>query len=57
MSCEVTVLVNGFAVKRITAETFVNGKFPIDSPPLEPVDEPLDDELCVLEPAGAPVDT
>src|SRR4030095_8549141 len=53
MSCEVTVLVNGFAVKRITALTFVSGRF--GSPPLDPVD-PLDPELCELEPAGAPVE-
>jgi hypothetical protein len=55
MICDVTVLVSGFAVKRITALTFVSGK--AGSPPLEPDDEPPVEELCELEPAGAPVET
>ena len=49
-----TVLVSGFAVKRITALTLVSGRF--GSPPLDP-DEPLEEELCEPEPAGAPVAT
>jgi len=35
MSFEVTVLVNGFAVKRITAVILVSVKLPVGSPPLE----------------------
>jgi hypothetical protein len=54
MSCEVTVLVSGLAVKRITPETFVSGNVSPLLDPLEP--PPLDEELC--EPAGcAPLAT
>ena len=45
-----TVFVSGFAVKRITALTLVSGRLPIGSPPLEPDDPPLEEELC--EPFG-----
>ena len=52
MSFEVTVLVNGFAVKRITAVILVSGKLPVASPPLElEVCDPPDgaDELELME--------
>lgn len=51
ISFEVTVLVNGLAVKRITAVSFVSGRFAAGRPPLELVEEPPDEELC--EPAAA----
>ena len=57
MSFEVTVLVNGFAVKRITAVILVSGKLLVESPPLElEVCVPPDgaDELELDDP---PVDT
>ncbi len=55
-SCEVTVLVNGLAVKRITAVILVSGKLPVGSPLLEFDDELLlDDDDCELELDAPPV--
>ena len=48
-----TVFVNGFAVKRITAVILVSGKLPVGSPPLElELCEPPDgaDELELDDP-------
>ena len=50
-----TVLVNGLAVKRITAVSFVSGKLADGSPPLEVCDELPDEELCELELDAPPV--
>ena len=50
-----TVLVNGLAVKRITAVTFVNGKFADGRPPLELCDELPDEEDLFAGDVPAPI--
>ena len=57
ISFEVTVLVNGLAVKRITAVTFVSGLVAVSDPALELDPEPADEEPCELAPEDPAVET